>query len=171
MVNWLAIINWEDWPFVLEKRIWGVCAKHKELLHQMLADEYLIFYVRPLMQIRGIYRVVGNPYLVEEKQFINGYKFPMTFEHVIHLRESVIPDKYLDFRAIIPYLDFFSKNSSWMLKLQGRPLLPLTDHDYRVIRKMLKTQIPRMIFPRLKPRSGAWKTFRSFEGRRASGLY
>lgn len=138
MTTWLCILNESNWRIVKNKNIWGVSNRHAQLIRHVKEGDSLVFYIKGLYEVAGIFEVVSSPFQDSKRIFnANGFDQKERFKDRVRIQEKIVPSEPFDFRALIPDLELFKRKDRWGPRLQGRAMIKLSDQDFHLIRKAL----------------------------------
>lgn len=134
MDPWLCITNEENWKVIRSKRIWAVAEKDVMKIQRVNVGDFLVFYVKQKIenhektepQIKGIFEATSEPFLSEKIDFPAIERFPWR----IRIKPLVVPKKPLQFKKLIPNLQFIRNKKKWFLHLQfAMRTIPERDFD------------------------------------------
>lgn len=142
MNHWLCVTNEENWNVVKENKIWGVSARHKNILNMTKIDDFLIFYDREEKidnqifpsRISGIFRAASMPFIDKKKIFS-----PVLTEDVFPYRVKIDPIiiKEIEFKPLIPKLTFIKNKKNWWGHIQGRAMRTIPESDFELIKNTM----------------------------------
>jgi predicted RNA-binding protein len=144
MAYFLCITDFQNWPIINSKKIWGVSKKHSNKIAKMNKGDYLVIYESAIPktvgfegkppQIKGIYKVKSEVVENNRRIFESPKKDP---NEVYPLRVSLenvkIFDEPVNFRNLIEKLDFIRNKQRWSLHLVGKPIIQLSEKDYNTL--------------------------------------
>ena len=143
MVHWLCITNEKNWNVAKNKRIWGLAKKEKKLGDLGIGD-YLVFYIKQRKEkdeivkpkIAGIFKVASKPFYDKEKIFATSQKRYELYPWRFKIETVAIPENPLEFRRLIPKLEFIKKKRKWYVYLQ-QAMIKIPKSDFDVIKSAI----------------------------------
>lgn len=136
MDSWLCITSEENWKAAKSKRVWGLAEKDRKKLERVKVDDSLVFYIKQRIendetigpQIKGIFKVASEAFFSEERIFTSSPD--EIFPWRIRIEPVAIPKKSLDFKKLVPKLQFIKNKKKWFLYLQvAMRTIPKEDFD------------------------------------------
>jgi predicted RNA-binding protein len=141
MAYWLCITNEDNWEIIKEKQIWGVAERHKNTINKVKIGDKLLIYetqrsgkeVKP-PYIRGVYEVVSEVYKDTSKIFNPIPKNPNEkFPYRVKLKEIKVFEPPINFKDLIPKLDFITNKKKWNGHLMGKAMREISESDYKTL--------------------------------------
>ena len=133
---WLCITTKENWEVIKSRKVWGVTDRHKEKLDKTGKGDTLIFYV--IMhregdeivppQVVGFAKVASSPYRSSTKVF-KPVKGGEIFPNRVNLEDLEVLDKPVNFKKLVPKLEFIKNKKAWYGSLMGRAMIKLSKKD------------------------------------------
>ena len=131
---WLCVVDETNWPVVKEKGIWGMsskCARRlKKLLPKVKQGDAIVFYVKMLKIVGGIFRTATGVYEDNTRIFNNDND--EVYPYRIRLEPLLVPDEPVPFKKLVPKLKFVKNKHNWGMYLKTSIRL-LSDRDFRTI--------------------------------------
>ena len=104
-------------------------------LSEMLPGDKLVFYATGLCQFAGIAEITESIYQDETKIWDNGtFPYRVKIKPVIYLPK----EKWIDVRTMVNDLDYFKNKIQWSMHFMQN-LRPISEKDYKIIKKTLET--------------------------------
>ncbi len=141
MAYWLCITNEDNWEIIKEKQIWGVAKRHKNTINKVKTGDRLVIYetqrggkdFKP-PYIKGIYEVVSEVYEDTSKIFNPIPKNPNEkFPYRVKLKEIRIFEPPINFKDLIPKLEFITNKKRWNGHLMGKAMREISENDYKTL--------------------------------------
>lgn len=138
---WLCITNSENWEVTRSKLVWGVSDRHRRTLARVKKGDFLVFYkvmeasgdeIHP-PQVVGAFRAASNPFY-DAKPVFKGDLYP----HRVRVEPYVVPEKPVNFRDLIPKLEFIKNKRRWHTHLFGRAMRQIPERDFELILEALR---------------------------------
>ena len=141
MAYWLCITNEDNWEIIKEKQIWGVAERHKNTINKVkIGDKLLIYETQRSGKefkppyIRGVYEVVSEVYKDTSKIFNPIPKNPNEkFPYRVKLKEIKVFEPPINFKDLIPKLDFITNKKKWNGHLMGKAMREIPESDYKTL--------------------------------------
>jgi len=135
---WLCLISPRNWEFTKKNGVYGVWEKWKNRLQQVKKGDVMIFYVVPRRkQIVGMARVSSEPFDDFETEIWPNELYPHRVQIKI-LRD--ITETPLSIYDVIKEMLLF-KGKFLGPTLYGKSIIPLSEHDFKVLLKALKRRV------------------------------
>ncbi|EHQ36004.1 EVE domain-containing protein [Methanoplanus limicola] len=167
MTVWIASTNRENWEVIREKNLWGVPKRNKNSIERSNPkDKILIFVKQEVVRqektgkvagtgagecedtgdeviqsaITGAFEIISEPF--EDESLV--FKKPPTmpgeefFPYRVKLKPVEIFEEPLDFKSLIPKLEFITNKKQWTGHLRTA-MRTIPDADYEYIMKAAKT--------------------------------
>jgi len=142
MAFWLCITNEENWQIVKKKNIWGVPERHKNTISKVKKGDRCLIYVKQERIGNELKesRIVGE-YEVESEVFKDSsriFKSPPnmhneSFPYRIKLKPIKVFKKPIEFKPLIPKLNFIKNKKKWSGHLMGKAMREIPEKDYKLI--------------------------------------
>ncbi|MFA4877048.1 MAG: EVE domain-containing protein [Methanoregula sp.] len=140
---WLAITNHENWDIVKKKNIWGVAKRHLKTIERVKEGDTLLIYVSrkeidrhkfsPVV-ITGVFEITSSVF----QNYSPLFKTPDNmkkeiFPYRIKLKTKNIFKEPIEFKSLVPKLNFIKNKEFWGLHIRGRAMRSITEEDYNLI--------------------------------------
>ncbi|MFW9986114.1 MAG: hypothetical protein ACFFDJ_06100 [Candidatus Odinarchaeota archaeon] len=169
MTNWLCPIDEANWGIILENRVWGVGDEFRSLLDQIEQSDSLVFCIKDTYELRGIYRVNSSPFESTEIRMLDDTAFPAKITYWVKLTERVMPVYTIDFQKLLTNHDMFQSRRRDFQGQFSKPLILLTDSEYRVLYEIMKKASSVLVDPEGDKRK-SWQYYR-WANRRGGGYW
>jgi predicted RNA-binding protein len=142
MKYWLYITNSDNWKVTKEKKILGASKRHRNALSRMkIGDKCLIYVVGGWSggeisppKIVGAYNVASEVFRDSTKIFKEGtYGRTEIFDFRLKLEPLNVYKDPIDFKPLVPQLDFIKNKQRWSLHIRGRAVVEIPEEDYNLI--------------------------------------
>jgi predicted RNA-binding protein len=148
MTIWIASTNREYWEVIKKKNLWGVPKRNKNSIERSAPGDKILIFVRQEnagdtilpSAITAAYEITSKPFEDQSKVF----KKPPTMpgEEVLPYRVRLKPVKIfnepLDFKTLIPKLEFITNKKQWTGHLRTA-MRTIPEGDYEYILKAAET--------------------------------
>lgn len=141
MTIWIASTNRENWEVIKKNNLWGVPKRYKNSITRTRVGDKILIFVRQESvggtilpsAITGTFEIVSD--LFEDKStvfikpaFMSGKEL---FPYRVKLSPVKIFDEPLEFKALIPNLEFIINKKNWTGHLRtAMRTIPETDYEY-----------------------------------------
>ncbi|MEI6840961.1 MAG: EVE domain-containing protein [Methanomicrobiales archaeon] len=142
MTHWLAISNRSNSEIVIKKNIWGVSNKYLLKISQVKPGDSLLLYTGQQMvekelippKITAVFEITSNFYEDQSKIFTSPLKLgDEIFPYRIHLKLIKIFKPPVDFKSLIPKLNFITNKKMWTGHIRGKAMRSIPEDDYQFI--------------------------------------
>ena len=158
MTIWIASTNRENWEVIEKKNLWGVPKRNKNSIERSNPGDKILIFVRQEKTdvgagkgmnagdeiipsaITGAFEIISEPF--EDESLV--FKKPPTmpgeefFPYRVKLNPVEIFEEPLDFKSMIPDLEFITNKKQWTGHLRTA-MRTIPDVDYEYIMKAAKT--------------------------------
>jgi len=130
MNYWICILNRENFDIMIQKQIWGVSERYKNLLSKVKVGDRLIFYITKESVFGGVSEVASDIFIDEENIFLpipkdRNQKFPFRIKiKPVNLFKKMIP-----IEPLIPKLDFIKNKKRYQVHFMGKAMVPIGEKD------------------------------------------
>ncbi|UUX92981.1 EVE domain-containing protein [Methanoplanus endosymbiosus] len=150
MTVWIASTNRENWEVIEKKNLWGVPKRNKNSIGRSNPGDKILIFVRQEKTdvkdeiipsaITGAFEIVSEPFEDESPVFKKPPTMPGEefFPYRVKLKPVEIFDEPLDFKSLIPELEFITNKKQWTGHLRTA-MRTIPDADYEYIMKAAKT--------------------------------
>ncbi|WOF16626.1 EVE domain-containing protein [Methanoplanus sp. FWC-SCC4] len=149
MTHFLAISNRDNSDVVTKKNIWGVPKRFINQISKTKPGDSLIVYVGQQIidkettlppALTGCFEIVSEVFEDDTEIFTSPAKlgneiFPLR----IKLSPKEIFDPELNFKQLIPHLEFITNKKQWSGHIRGQAMRTIPDEDYEYIMKAANT--------------------------------
>ena len=144
MTHWLAISNRENSDVVIKKNIWGVPKRFVNQIGKTKQGDTLLIYVGQKVEkdtvlppaITGEFEIASPVYEDNSRIFTSP---PKLGDEIFHLRIKLKPIKIfkdpVEFKPLIPRLQFITNKKQWSGHIRGQAMRTIPDEDYQLIVK------------------------------------
>lgn len=142
MGYWLCITTEENWKVIKEKNIWGVSERHRNTIAKVKPGDKLLIYVKQERRkdkilepkIVAIYEAASEVFKDSSRIFktpkdMGNEAFPLR----IKLKPVKIFKKPIEFKPLIPKLNFITNKKKWTGHLMGKAMREIPEEDYKLI--------------------------------------
>ena len=142
MTHWLCITNEENWNVIRKNNVWGVPERHKNTIARVKPGDKLLIYLKQERdkdkiiepRIAAAYEVTSQVFKDSSRIFksppsMGNESFPLR----IKLKPIKIFDKPVDFKSLIPKLNFIKNKQKWSGHLMGKAMREIPEEDYKLI--------------------------------------
>ncbi len=142
MAFWICITTEDNWEVIKSKNIWGVPERHRNTIAKVKPGDRLLIYLKQERKENEIKepRIVAEYEAVSEffRDSSRIFRAPKgmgneTFPLRIQIRPVEIFKKPVDFRQLIPKLEFIKNKKKWTGHLMGKAMREISEKDYRLI--------------------------------------
>lgn len=146
MIRWFASTNRENWEIIQKKNIWGIPKRNKAIIERVKPGDSLIIFVSQKKiedkilpsAITGIYEICSDGYEDVNPIFKTPEKMGMEiFPYRVKLKPIQIFSRPLEFKPLIPKLNFIKNKNQWSGHLRVA-MRPIPEEDYQTILKAAK---------------------------------
>ncbi|MBP2132191.1 putative RNA-binding protein [Methanomicrobium sp. W14] len=148
MTVWIASTNRDNWEIIRKNNIWGVPKRNKKSIERSKpGDKILIFVKQETVEdtiipsaITAAFEIASKPFEDTAPLFIRPPSMhgDESFPYRIRLRPIKIFPEELDFKALIPKLNFITNKKQWTGHLRTA-MRTVPDEDYDFIMKASET--------------------------------
>jgi predicted RNA-binding protein len=142
MAFWLCITNEENWEVIRSKNVWGVSERHRNTISKVKKGDRLLIYLKQERKEERVEetRIVAE-YEVSSEVFRDSsriFKSPKgmgneTFPLRIKMTAVEIFKAPVEFKPLIPKLEFIKNKKKWTGHLMGKAMKEISEKDYRLI--------------------------------------
>ncbi|MDP3104251.1 MAG: EVE domain-containing protein [Candidatus Methanoperedens sp.] len=134
MNYWICILNRENFNIVIQKQIWGVAERYKNLLSKVKVGDRLIFYITKESVFGGVSEVASDGFIDEEDIFLpikkdRKQKFPFR----IKIKPVIFFKKMTPIEPLIIKLDFIKNKKRFQVHFMGKAMIPIGEKDINTI--------------------------------------
>jgi predicted RNA-binding protein len=140
---WLAISNRENWEILKKNHIWGVSHRNHKAISKVNIGDLILIYVSseykdkklfsPVV-ITGSYESVSSVYEDTNKIFSPPERNPEeVFPFRIKLKPVNIFKELVEFKPLIPKLNFIKNKRMWNGHIRGKGIREIPEEDYNLI--------------------------------------
>jgi len=142
MQYWLCITTRENWEVIRKEKVWGVPDRHRKVIEQVEPGDKLLIYVKQEIQkgkkvepkIVAVYEAVGKAFRDEKKIFVTPKGMgDEVFPWRVKLKELKVFKKPVEFKPLIPKLEFIRNKKMWAGHLMGKAMRKISERDYKTI--------------------------------------
>jgi len=142
MAYWLCITNEENWEIIKKNKIWGVAEKHQNTISKVKKGDRCLIYVKQEKigdelkesRIVGEYEVISEVFKDSKRIFKSPPNMRNeSFPYRIKLKPIKVFKKPIEFKPLIPKLNFIKNKRKWSGHLMGRAMRQIPEEDYRLI--------------------------------------
>ena len=147
MARWLAISNRTNWEVTRKKNIWGVSQRSKNIIGRTKLGDTVLIYVSQQKEgdtllpsaVAGVFEVTSEPYEERTKVFVAPEQMgDEVFPYRIHLKPIEIFESPVEFKPLIPELNFITNKTMWTGHIrQAMRMIP--EEDYQTILNSAKS--------------------------------
>lgn len=147
MNYWLCITDEKNWNVVKAKNIWGVPERHRNTIAKVKKGDKLLMYLKQEKindelkesRITGVFEANSEVFTDSTKIF----KVPKgmgseTFPLRVKLKPVEILKKPIEFKPLIPKLNFITNKHKWSGHLMGKAMRTIPKEDFELIRNRVK---------------------------------
>lgn len=147
MAYWLCITNEENWQIIKRENIWGVAERHKNTISKVKKGDKCLIYVKQEKigdklkesRIVGEYEVASEVFKDSKRIF----KSPPgmgneSFPYRIKLKPINVFKRSVEFKPLIPKLNFIKNKKKWSGHLMGKAMREIPEEDYKLIMSVAK---------------------------------
>ena len=141
MKYWLAAGTHANSQVAINKKIWGVQKKFVKSLKRVEIGDILIIFSRQEKgvpsAITAIFEIISLPY-IDDRQIFKSHSIYFTeiYPLRIKLKSMNIFNKPIEFKSMVPFLNFISNKKYWSCHFRGRAITEIPEHDYQKIVEM-----------------------------------
>lgn len=144
MTRWLAISNRENSDVVIKKNVWGVPKRYINQIEKTNPGDTFLIYVGQIVEkdtvlppaITGEFEIASPVYEDNSRIFTSP---PKLGDEIFHLRIKLKPIKIfkdpVEFKPLIPRLQFITNKKQWSGHIRGQAMRTIPDEDYQLIVK------------------------------------
>lgn len=143
MARWLAISNRENAAIAIQREIWGVSKRYANIIGKVKVGDTLLLYVGHEMGDKGVlppeivatFKVSSGVSEDDSKIFKGTKNQPdEIYPYRIKLRPMKVYKQPLDFKSVVPEMEFIRKKNVWGCYLRTA-MREISEHDYEKIVK------------------------------------
>lgn len=148
MKRWLAISNRDNAAVVIKKNIWGIPKRSINQINGSKSGDTLLIYVGQKIidkdttlppAIAGCFEIISKVYEDQSKIFISPPKLGNEiFPFRIKLKPIKIFDTPIEFKPLIPKLQFITNKTHWSGHIRGQAMRIIPEEDYQLIMNAAK---------------------------------
>ncbi|WP_048152773.1 EVE domain-containing protein [Methanolacinia paynteri] len=148
MTIWIASTNRDNWKIIRKKNIWGVPKRNKNSIERSNPGDKITIFVRQEnagdtilpSAITGAYEITSKPFEDQSEVFVKPPTMPgeEVFPYRVKLKPVKIFDEPLDFKSLIPKLEFITNKKQWTGHLRTA-MRTIPEEDYEYIMKAAET--------------------------------
>jgi predicted RNA-binding protein len=148
MTIWIASTNRENWEVIKTKKLWGVPKRNKKSIERSNPGDKILIFVRQEKAgdeiipsaITGAFEIVSEPFEDESPVFKKPPTMPGEefFPYRVKLKPVEVFEEPLDFKSMIPKLEFITNKKQWTGHLRTA-MRTIPDADYEYIMKAART--------------------------------
>jgi predicted RNA-binding protein len=140
---WLAISNHENWEILKKNNIWGVSRRNPNAIAKINIGDLILIYVSSIIMdkkvispvvITGAYESLSSVYEDTNKIFLPPNRNP---EEVFPLRIKLKPISIflepVEFKPLIPKLNFIKNKKMWNGHIRGKGIREIPEVDFNLI--------------------------------------
>lgn len=134
MNYWICVLNRDNFNILVQKEIWGVADRYKNILSKVSVGDKLIFYITGESVFGGISEAASNIFIDEESIFKSipkdrNQKFPFR----IRIKPARIYKHMPKIKPLIPKLNFIKNKNRFQVHFMGKAMLPIEKDDLNII--------------------------------------
>lgn len=142
MNYWICILNRENFNIVIQKQIWGVAERYKNILSKVNIGDKLIFYITKESVFNGISEVASDSFIDEDELFLSIKKdIKQKFPFRIKIKPVVFFEQMTPIKPIILKLDFIKHKKRFQVHFMGKAMIPIGEKDISTIISYNKSAI------------------------------
>lgn len=141
MTIWIASTNRENWEIIKKKNLWGVPKRNKKSIERSNPGDKILIFVKQESvgdtvlpsAITAAFEIRSEPFEDVSQVFIKPLTMPgeETFPYRVKLKPVKIFDEPLDFKSLIPKLEFIANKKQWTGHLRtAMRTIPEDDYEY-----------------------------------------
>jgi predicted RNA-binding protein len=136
MKYWLCVTNQENWEVIKERNIWGVEERHRNTISKVKLGDRLLIYVMGTKKddeslpprIVAAYEAVSEVF-IDSSRIFKGKVYPLR----IRLRPIAVFSKPLDFKELVPKLNFIKNKRIWVGHIRGKAMREIPKGDFETV--------------------------------------
>lgn len=142
---WLAISNHENWEILKKNNIWGVSHRNLTAIAKINIGDLILVYVSSKYKdkkvispvvITGSYETISSVYEDITKIFLTQERKPEeVFPFRIKLKPLNIFREPVEFKPLIPKLNFIKNKRMWNGHIRGKGIREIPEEDYNLVIK------------------------------------
>jgi len=147
MTIWMASTNRENWEVIKKKNLWGVPKRNKNSIERSSPGDKILIFVRQEnlgddilpSAITAAYEITSKPFEDQSEVFKKPPTMPgeEVFPYRVKLKPVKIFNDPLDFKTLIPKLEFITNKKQWTGHLRTA-MREIPNEDYEFIMKSAK---------------------------------
>jgi predicted RNA-binding protein len=148
MTIWIASTNRNNWEIIKKKKLWGVPKRNKNSIERSVPGDTILIFVRQEnagdtilpSAITAAYEITSKPFEDQSEIFKKPPTMPgeEVFPYRVKLKPVKIFDEPLDFKTLIPKLEFITNKKQWTGHLRTA-MRTIPEEDYEYIMKAAET--------------------------------
>lgn len=137
----------KNWEVINKSWIYGVSKNHLTSLKKVnVGDEILIFVRQEIIDriiypsiITGLFKIESEIFESQENIFLPPTSYP---NEIFPFRVKIAPlkifKKPIEFKPLVPNINFITNKKHWACHLQGRTIISIPDDDFMYIKNQGK---------------------------------
>ncbi|WFN37447.1 EVE domain-containing protein [Methanomicrobium antiquum] len=148
MTIWIASTNRDNWEVIKKKNLWGVPKRNKNSIERSKPEDKILIFVKQEnvgdtilpSAITAAFEITSKPFEDVSQVFIKPSTMPgeENFPFRIKLKPVKIFNEPLDFKSLIPNLEFITNKIQWTGHLRTAMRI-IPEEDYEFILKAAET--------------------------------
>ncbi|ADN35549.1 protein of unknown function DUF55 [Methanolacinia petrolearia DSM 11571] len=148
MTIWIASTNRDNWEVIEKRNLWGVPKRNKNSIERSSPGDKIVIFVRQEnagdtilpSAIMAACEITSKPFEDLSEVFIKPPTMPgeEVFPYRVKLKPVKIFDDPLDFKSLIPKLEFITNKKQWTGHLRTA-MRTIPEEDYEYIMKAAET--------------------------------
>ncbi|MDD4127144.1 MAG: EVE domain-containing protein [Methanomicrobium sp.] len=148
MTIWIASTNRDNWEIIKKKNLWGVPKRNRNSIERSKPKDKILIFVRQEIvgntilpsAITAAFEITSKPFEDASQVFIKPSTMPgeENFPFRVKLKPVKIFNEELDFKSIIPNLEFITNKKQWTGHLRTA-MRTIPEEDYEFIMKAAET--------------------------------
>ena len=140
MPYWILLTNEANWKVIKKKNIWGLPKARKDMIQRVKeGDEAFMYLMQEVRKegtipsrIVGLFEVISDPYTSSERIFTD-----RSYPNRVNLSPKIVLERnYLEFKGLIPRLEFIKNKTYWSGHLRSG-LAKIPKEDYELLKSEL----------------------------------
>jgi len=148
MTIWIASTNRDNWEIIKMKNLWGVPKRNKNSIERSKPGDKILIFVKQEKigdevlpsAITAAFEITSKPFEDVSQVFIKPLTMPgeENFPFRIKLKPVKIFKEAVDFKSLIPKLEFITNKKQWTGHLRTA-MRTISEDDYEYIMKAAET--------------------------------
>ncbi|MDD4126326.1 MAG: EVE domain-containing protein [Methanomicrobium sp.] len=148
MTIWIASTNRDNWEVIKKKNLWGVPKRKKNSIERSAPGDKILIFVRQEnagdtilpSAITAAYEITSKPFEDQSEVFKKPPTMPgeEVFPYRVRLKPVKIFNEPLDFKTLIPKLEFITNKKQWTGHLRTA-MRTIPEEDFEYIMKAAET--------------------------------